>query len=259
MYLRLRIKKSVFEVLSETSVDLAILDVHLGQDNGYQLCRELKEHDDYPLACIKSNFSLLKKYLCRMNYDQSDHFTKDLNTCVEVLEETSEEFDQLKKITDKLLILDLPEDEIQSFSILEAINAAITFVKNQNIKCEIEISIEEGLAGILCNPTSLTDALFNLIDNAMAATKDSSCPKVTIKAFNTDNFITVKISDNGAGIPDKNLVKIFDPFFTTKEIGRATGIGLTNVQQTINQLHGSIDVQSKLGEGTTFTINLPLN
>jgi signal transduction histidine kinase len=70
--------------------------------------------------------------------------------------------------------------------------------------------------------------------------------------------VTVKISDTGKGIPEENLNKLFDPFFTTKEVGKGTGLGLSISHGIIEKHHGRIEVDSKVGEGTTFTVILPV-
>jgi signal transduction histidine kinase len=69
--------------------------------------------------------------------------------------------------------------------------------------------------------------------------------------------IKIKFKDTGCGIAEENLKKVFNPFFTTREDG--TGLGLSICQMIINEHKGNISVESKLGEGTTFTILLPLN
>ena len=71
-------------------------------------------------------------------------------------------------------------------------------------------------------------------------------------------FAAIRFSDTGAGIPPNLLSKIFDPFFTTKEVGKGTGLGLSQVYGFVHQAGGTIKVDSKIGEGTTFTIYLPL-
>ena len=65
------------------------------------------------------------------------------------------------------------------------------------------------------------------------------------------------MDDTGKGIPEAELNKIFDPFFTTKEVGKGTGLGLSISYSIIEKLGGKIRVQSKVGEGTVFTILLP--
>jgi two-component system NtrC family sensor kinase len=71
-------------------------------------------------------------------------------------------------------------------------------------------------------------------------------------------MVAISIVDTGCGIPEKNLKRIFDPFFTSKDVGKGTGLGLS-VSHGIVEAHGGmIDVQSKVGEGSTFRVLLPL-
>ncbi len=71
------------------------------------------------------------------------------------------------------------------------------------------------------------------------------------------DFIAIKFSDNGMGIPPNLLSKVFDPFFTTKEVGKGTGLGLSQVYGFAHQAGGTVRVESEVGQGTTFTIFLP--
>ena len=70
--------------------------------------------------------------------------------------------------------------------------------------------------------------------------------------------VAIEISDDGTGIPEENKVRIFDPFFTTKPVGKGTGQGLTIALSIIHKHSGKLEVQSALGEGTTFKITLPI-
>ena len=85
-----------------------------------------------------------------------------------------------------------------------------------------------------------------------------STGKITVRTryLPDEKMVMVEISDTGVGIKEEDLSKIFDPFFTTKEKG--TGLGLSVVYGIINAHKGHISVKSKVGEGTTFTIKLPL-
>jgi two-component system NtrC family sensor kinase len=69
--------------------------------------------------------------------------------------------------------------------------------------------------------------------------------------------VRVDVSDTGIGIPAENLAKIFDPFFTTKEVGRGTGLGLAVCYGIVTEHGGTLEVESAVGRGTTFTIKLP--
>jgi signal transduction histidine kinase len=70
--------------------------------------------------------------------------------------------------------------------------------------------------------------------------------------------IYIKITDTGCGIPEKEIKNIFEPFFTTKPVGEGTGLGLSVAHSLILEHNGEINVKSKINEGTTFTIKLPL-
>ncbi len=76
--------------------------------------------------------------------------------------------------------------------------------------------------------------------------------------YNGNRVVSILISDSGVGIPEENLDIVFDPFFTTKEYEKGTGLGLSIVYGIIKSHHGEINITSKVGEGTTFEIQLPL-
>jgi CheY-like chemotaxis protein len=71
------------------------------------------------------------------------------------------------------------------------------------------------------------------------------------------DFVAIQFSDTGVGIPPNLLSKIFDPFFTTKEVGKGTGLGLSQVYGFVHQAGGTINAESKVGQGTTITVYLP--
>jgi two-component system NtrC family sensor kinase len=103
----------------------------------------------------------------------------------------------------------------------------------------------------------LQQILLNLIDNALDAVGHDG--KVTITTSHAANQIAIKVADNGPGIPPEVMKKIWDPFFTTKEQGKGTGLGLAISQNIIRTLGGSIEAHSKEGEGTVFTVKVPIN
>jgi signal transduction histidine kinase len=74
-----------------------------------------------------------------------------------------------------------------------------------------------------------------------------------------DQFVQISISDTGCGIPEENLARLFDPFFTTKPVGTGTGLGLSIVYEIVKAHNGKIEVDSRPGSGTCFTILLPVN
>ncbi|HEX8704119.1 MAG TPA: ATP-binding protein, partial [Myxococcaceae bacterium] len=104
--------------------------------------------------------------------------------------------------------------------------------------------------------TNLVQVFVNLITNACHAM--STGGKVTLVSRRDGQDVVAQVRDTGTGIDPKNLGKIFDPFFTTKEEGKGTGLGLSIVQGIVESHGGRITVDSALGQGTTFTLRLPL-
>jgi signal transduction histidine kinase len=97
----------------------------------------------------------------------------------------------------------------------------------------------------------------NLLVNAAHAI-NTERGTITIRTGIEGANVWVEIGDTGAGIATENLQRIFDPFFTTKPIGKGTGLGLSLAYGIIKKHDGHIDVDSKLGVGTTFRISLPI-
>lgn len=110
---------------------------------------------------------------------------------------------------------------------------------------------------ILGNELQLNQMLLNLTINAFhAMAKDGGT--LTISTEEAEGHLILRFRDTGAGIPDEILPHIFEPFFSTKESGEGTGLGLAIVQQIVESHNGTTEVQSRLGEGTLFTITLPI-
>jgi signal transduction histidine kinase len=97
----------------------------------------------------------------------------------------------------------------------------------------------------------------NLLVNAAQAVKDGG--DVCVSTEHRDGSVIVMVSDTGCGIAPEHLTRIFDPFFTTKPVGEGTGLGLSVIYSIIERHHGSIDVQSQPGKGTTFAVTIPVD
>ena len=100
--------------------------------------------------------------------------------------------------------------------------------------------------------------VLNLLLNAAEATHSRTERRVTVTTDAGPETVWMKVADNGEGIPPENLSKIFDPFFTTKSEGKGVGLGLAVSYGIIEAHGGDIEVRSTVGEGTTFTVSLPL-
>jgi two-component system NtrC family sensor kinase len=117
--------------------------------------------------------------------------------------------------------------------------------------------IEDGLPRVNGSRQGLQQVFLNLITNAVHALEDGG--DLTIRARREgDDRVMVEVEDTGIGIAEEDVQRIFDPFFTTKEVGKGTGLGLSVSFGIIKKHGGRISVRSKLGQGTTFTIDLPI-
>ena len=141
----------------------------------------------------------------------------------------------------------------------------------------VELDVVHGhmLGLVKVDEGQLEQVLINLAVNARDAMMEAGTTdgKLTIQTSNHETrtktelaggdklpagkWIKVAVSDTGCGIPKENFDRIFEPFFTTKEIGAGTGLGLATVYGIMRQTGGFIDVESKVGKGTTFTLYLP--
>jgi two-component system NtrC family sensor kinase len=112
---------------------------------------------------------------------------------------------------------------------------------------------------IYADGQKLQEVLLNLLLNAAQAMSDGAgLISITARKDRTSSDVEIEVSDTGCGIPEESLPLIFDPFFTTKEVGYGTGLGLSVAHGVIERHGGTLSVASKVGEGTAFTIRLPL-
>jgi two-component system NtrC family sensor kinase len=107
-----------------------------------------------------------------------------------------------------------------------------------------------------CYPQQINQVFMNLLINAVHAIEKQG--EITIKTWEQDKSIWAAISDTGRGIPKEHLSKIFEPFFTTKEVGKGTGLGLSITYEIVQKHNGEITVESEVGNGTTFTVRIPI-
>lgn len=108
---------------------------------------------------------------------------------------------------------------------------------------------------IWIDPNQLRQILINLLTNAVQATQRQG--SITVHIDKDVDGISLAVSDTGKGIAKENMGKIFEPFFSDKAPGEGTGLGLFVTREIIDKLGGAIDVQSRVGVGTTVTLHIP--
>jgi PAS domain S-box-containing protein len=148
--------------------------------------------------------------------------------------------------------------ELTAVDLIRCVREVLSIVEHQFDKARIEVVIDAppGLGMIRGNSGKLQQVFLNLLLNARDAMEPGG--KLTIRAREEGSRLTLSISDTGRGIDPKHLAMIFDPFFTTKAVKKGTGLGLSVTYGIVQEHGGTIEVESRLGEGTTFRLAFPL-
>jgi len=151
----------------------------------------------------------------------------------------------------------LDEAEFKSVDVKEGINSTIRLLSQYYGAGRIVLRKDYGdLPLVDCYASQLNQVWMNLLVNAAQAVGETG--EVSISTQLDGDSIVVVIRDNGIGIPKDQLSKIFDPFFTTKPVGVGTGLGLSMSYGIVERHGGRISVQSKVNQGTTFTVRIPI-
>jgi signal transduction histidine kinase/tetratricopeptide (TPR) repeat protein len=149
------------------------------------------------------------------------------------------------------------KDDFDLANINKVIEGVLLLLKNK-YKNHIKIvkNLDPDLPNIVCKYGKMNQVIMNLVSNAIDAIKEDGVIEISTQISGPFCYISVK--DNGGGISEEVLPNIFDPFFTTKDVGKGTGLGLSISYAIIEEHNGKIEVKSKQGEGTEFTIILPV-
>ena len=136
------------------------------------------------------------------------------------------------------------------------INLAVNQIKLSGIR--IEFQATDNLPRVHGDSQQLRQVFLNLILNAIDASSKGGIIQVIVLPADEPNYVAVKVIDSGTGIPDHIIGSIFDPFFTTKGKGKGTGLGLSVSQGIVAKHGGKISVSSRVDQGATFTVTLPV-
>ena len=157
--------------------------------------------------------------------------------------------------------------EKHQVDIAEAIESTITIARGEwRYVANVETDFDPKLPAIPCYRDEFNQVILNFVINAAHAIEEKfgrqngALGTIKISTHHDDSNALIRIQDNGIGIAENIIDKIFDQFFTTKDVGKGTGQGLSLAYSVIVDLHkGAISTESTVGEGTTFSITLPLD
>lgn len=151
------------------------------------------------------------------------------------------------------------QTEFELADINELIEDSLDLVQHELTAYNIDLVYKPGEELPLLNVSkeSLKGVWTNLILNAIDEQKGAGAGYIEITTAFDEKYIYVTVEDRGSGIPEEHLSRIFEPFFTTKGMGEGTGLGLAISQRVVKEHGGNIRVESELGEGAVFTVQLP--
>jgi two-component system, NtrC family, sensor kinase len=166
-----------------------------------------------------------------------------------------------KDITRKLLAFARKTDPtIKTCQLNEIIQEVVALSQPQAYfnRVKVKMSLEPNLPKVRVSPSEMQQIFLNLINNSIDALGNGGGTiEVTTSTTEADR-VFISVSDDGCGIPQAYLTRIFDPFFTTKPVGKGTGLGLSICYGIIKRIGGDIRVDSQVGAGTRFLIDLPV-
>ncbi len=145
------------------------------------------------------------------------------------------------------------------FQVTNAVRTAKRLVSNEAKLADVtwDVRLPEDLPEVRGHPHDLQQVFLNLFLNAIQAMPNGGTLRVRAEVVE-DEWIRIQVTDTGRGIPEEQIPMIFDPFFTTKDPGTGTGLGLSVSHGIIEEHGGRIEVESKPGRGTTFSVLLPI-
>lgn len=217
-----------------------------------QITHELRN----PLSSIGLNAELVEEDL-RSGADPAE--------AIALLRAIGREVDRLTDVTEQYLrFARLPKPDLESENLVDVIKGLLSFMAEELSGRGVRV-VEElaPVPAVHIDENQIRQALMNIIRNAIEAITDGRrdaegevSGTIRVSTDHSPGSVRVMVSDSGPGVPEDMLVKIFDPFYSSKENG--TGLGLALVHQIVTEHGGTVECASRVGQGTTFTLTLPL-
>lgn len=219
-----------------------------------QLAAGVGHEINNPLAIISGQLFLLENHL-------SDQGCLD-SVCGQRMVKINKSITRISNIVKGLKAYSRTDDGVMStFDLYDLVKETVDMMIDLFLKEQVQIKFDGKRIQSMVNGHRgrIQQVLVNLMTNAKDASMGKDNRWIRVEMTPSKDMVQVSVSDNGEGISDEIMEKIFDPFFTTKEVTRGTGIGLFLVNNIIKEHKGRIDVKTRVHEGTTFTISLPVS
>ncbi len=209
-----------------------------------------------PLASISENAGWIKDLLADEDISSSPNFQEFSDSVTKI----EQHVNRARKVIHNLLgFARRMEPEKEKINVNNLLDETTGFLENESrhVNIRIEKQYADDVPVITSDLSQIQQVVLNLLNNAIDAIGSDGVITVGSRYLEKSDEVEVWVADSGKGMSEAELNKIFDPFFTTKEMGKGTGLGLSISYSIIEKLGGKFKVQSKLGEGTKFTIILP--
>lgn len=203
-----------------------------------------------PLGSIGIHLELMKKEMSGKKQIETQKVLENLLII-------KEEVDRLNRIVMDFLFTVRPMNAELSYDELNrVVRELLDFMKFELSEAGITVDTDLTKTGpqILMDERYMKQAVLNILKNAISAMPDGG--RLRVQTVQKGNELLLKISDTGVGISDEHMDKIFEPYFTTKDFG--SGLGLTLVYKILKEHMGDIEINSKVGEGTSITLSFPV-
>jgi len=208
-----------------------------------------------PLAVIIQKTGWMEDLLTEEDLQQTENL-EEFKTSLRKIEEHVE---RARKVVHNMLgYARRMEPRLENVDINDTVKQTIALLENyariNNI--EIHTSLASDLPVIASDQAQLQQVFLNLLTNAIDAIEKNG--RIEVVSKKADGRIQVDVTDNGPGIPLDQQKRVFEPFYTTKQTSKGTGLGLWVSYDIVERMGGSITVKSQVGEGTTFTVSIPV-
>lgn len=207
-----------------------------------------------PLAFCLSNVHSIQTWICKLRNDpELAHLWQKTELRLDQLNQGLERIKELVVSLRKFSRLD--ESEIKTVDVHDSLESALLFLSYET-GSRIRIVRDYGCDGVLtCYPGLFGQIAMNLLSNAVQAISGEGT--ITVSTSRREGWLSIAIKDSGVGIPPENRDRIFDPFFTTRPVGSGTGLGLAITFQLVQGHFGTLALESEVGQGSCFTVELP--
>jgi two-component system, NtrC family, sensor kinase len=220
-----------------------------------------------PLSGILTYAKLLKKWTERLGTESAPTSPETLSAVSRRRREISDALDLIA--TESRRCGDLVKNlltfsrttpmNLQATDLNQIVERSLRLVQHQLDLAQIHVEpqLEPSLPRVLCDAAQIEQVLVALIVNALDAMPQGGNLWLTTSSNRENSCVRIVVRDDGTGIAPEILSRLFEPFLTTKETGRGVGLGLAISRSILERHSGSIEVQSEVGRGTTFTVTLP--